>query len=134
MNSNNKEDILSFVEFMGLMKKTNTGFEFTILQDSSGKHTGCMQQTSMRRDNFERFDHRIIHDALNREINVLLWNCTGVALINELVKLCMGCEAISWMERLAACAELFRFMIFIQTENRMTFACLLRTKLRIINL
>ena len=97
MNSNNKEDILSFVELMELVKKSNMRFEFTVLQDSSGKFTGCMWQTSMTIDNFERFGHCRSLDALKRKINVLLWNCIGVALINELSKSCMGCEEISCM-------------------------------------
>ena len=43
---------------------------------------------------------------------MLLWNYTGVALIKELGKLCMGYEAFTCMEWLSAHAELVRFMNF----------------------
>ena len=64
--SNNKQDMLSFVEFMELVKKANIGFEFTMLQDSSGKYTGFMWQTSVMRNNFERFSYCTSLNALKR--------------------------------------------------------------------
>ena len=109
--------MLSFVEFMELVKKANIGFEFTMLQDSSGKCNGCMWKTSIMRDYFEIFGHYVSLDDVKRELNALLWNYTGVALINELGKLCMGCEAITCTERLAVCAELVRFMIFYSNRK-----------------
>ena len=42
INSENKEDTLSFLQLMELVKKHNIGFEFTMLQDNYGMHTGCM--------------------------------------------------------------------------------------------
>ena len=98
MNYKNEQEIPSFVEFMELVKIANIGFEFTMLKDSSGKHTGYVQKTSMMRYNFERFGNCTSLDALIREINALLWNHMVVSLINELIKLCMGCEVIMCMK------------------------------------
>ena len=66
MNSENKEEILSFVGFMELVEKHNIGFEFTMFQDSSRKCTGCTWQTSIIRDHFERFGHYTSLDALKK--------------------------------------------------------------------
>ena len=89
MNCSNEEGMLSFVEHIELVKKANMSFDFTMLQDSSGKCTGHMWQTSMMSDNFEMIGHCIIIDPLKREINLLLWNHTGVDLLDKLVKSCI---------------------------------------------
>ena len=45
----------TFQEYIKLLKQANQGFQYELLQDSSGKCTGCLWQTAVMRDNFDRF-------------------------------------------------------------------------------
>ena len=45
--NNKTSEIVTFIEFMDLLEKSNKGFKHTMLQDNNGNHTGCAWQTSI---------------------------------------------------------------------------------------
>ena len=95
--NNSSDDMTKFVEFMELLSQANKGFKHVMLTESKCTHTGCLWQTVVMRDNFERFGRL---DASKREINMLLWNHKAATLINEVGMMCLGCKGILCTERL----------------------------------
>ena len=70
MNDDNCEDsMITFKEYMLSLKIHNDGFAVTFLQSDKGRLTGCIWQTAIMRDNFERFGGYISMDAMMRPIN-----------------------------------------------------------------
>ena len=100
MNDKTSE-IATFIEFMKLIKKSNKGFKYTMLQDSNSNHTGNIWQISIMCNNFNYFGYWISIDTLKRDINVFLWNYIAMPMINEIcdimtVNQLYSCEGI-WM-------------------------------------
>ena len=74
MNQSPSDNALAtFQEYMKLLKQGNQGFEYLLVQDSSGKCTGCLWQTAIMRDNFDRFVGFISIDVMKRGLNTFLW-------------------------------------------------------------
>ena len=70
MNEKSGEDTFcTFFEYMQLMKQNNKGFQYQFLENNVGRITGCVWQTAVMRDNFERFGGYICIDAMKRHIN-----------------------------------------------------------------
>ena len=88
-----------FEDFLELLSKTNKGFVYELLVDDSGKCNGCLWQTTVMRDNMERFGSFLGIDAMKRGINSLLWPYVLIALYNELEQVCLGAEGIVVTER-----------------------------------
>ena len=84
---------------MRFLHDANEGFEYELLLDSSGTCTGCIWQTAIMRDNFDRFGEFVSIDAMKRGLNKLLWSCVFVIMYNEMEQVCVGCEGIIFSER-----------------------------------
>ena len=84
---------------MNGLQKTNKGFICTMLHDSDGKYTGCIWQTTIMWDNFERFGNYVSVDMQHRDINTCLWPYTSTTMLNELGKACLGCEGLVCREK-----------------------------------
>ena len=95
------------------LQQNNNGFSVTFLQDSNGRYTGCIWQTAIMRDNFERFGTFISIDAMKRGLNKLLWPYMSICMYNELNTICVACEAIICSER----EEAYRAMIDFVVDN-----------------
>lgn len=115
MNSGREEDddevMLTFSEFMEDLKKTERGFKYVILSDSSGRCTGCIWQTATMRENFERFGSFASLDCMKRGINKFLWPYVALSMYNEMEKLCLGCEGIICAERVEAYKAMIDFLL-----------------------
>lgn len=109
-NEPDEDAIVTFKEYMDLLKKSNKGFRYELFHDSNGKCTGCVWQTTTMRDNFERFGGFIALDAMKRELNSLLWPYMAISMYNELGMICLGCEAIVITERKEAYKGLINFV------------------------
>jgi len=94
-----EKSFFTFTEFMRLMKKNHKGFEYRLLSNLKGEYTGCIWQTSVMRENFERFGGFISIDAMKRAINTNCWPYVSITMYNELERVCLGCEAILTSER-----------------------------------
>ena len=87
--------------------------------DTSGKPTGCVWQTAIMRDNFERFGGFVAIDAMKRELNTLLWPYMAITMYNELNMICLGCEAIVISERKEAYKALLNFICDEKYSSRL---------------
>lgn len=118
-NDPNEDAIVTFKEYMDLLKKSNKGFLYELFHDTRGKCTGCVWQTSIMRDNFERFGGFIALDAMKREINSLLWPYMAITMYNELEMICLACEAIVITERKEAYKALINFVCDEKHSSRL---------------
>ena len=96
-------------KIFGILEKLgrNDGFTYNISYDNSGKVTGIVWMTSIMRSNLERYSSSICLDAMKRKTNVHLWPYMAIALVDELGRVCVGCEALCIQER----HEAYQFVI-----------------------
>ena len=112
MNEKSGEDTFcTFFEYMQLMKQNNKGFQYQFLENNVGTITGCVWQTAVMRDNFERFGGYICIDAMKRHINTLDWPYISVVMNNELNNVCVACEAILFAERIEGYKSIINFIL-----------------------
>ena len=97
-NDPNEDAIITFQEHMELLKQSNKDFFCQFFNDTTGKCTGCVYQTSTMRDNLEMFGVFAVLDAMKRELNSLLWPHVTIAMHDELSMICLGCKAIAASE------------------------------------
>ena len=101
----------TFVEYMELIAENNKGFQYQFLQNNLGTITGCVWQTAVMRDNFDRFGAYICIDAMKRQINTLDWLYISVVMTNELNNVCVACEAILYTERIEGYKSIIQFIL-----------------------
>ena len=68
-DSESEHCFFTFAEYMGVLRDCSIGFDYQLLTDSNGRHTGCVWQISTMKDNFDRFSGYLSIDALKRGIN-----------------------------------------------------------------
>ena len=107
----NEDSMVTFTEYMEILREHNSGFRYVLLQDKSGKYTGCLWQTATMRDSFERFGGFISIDAMKRGINKFLWPYVAITMYNEMESICVGCEGIICTEREEAYRALIDFVL-----------------------
>lgn len=101
----------TFAEYMQTLKDCNSGFDYQLLTDMNGRYTGCIWQTSIMKDNFDRFGGYLSIDAMKRGINKLLWPYMSIAMFNEINCVCVACEAIICSEREEAYHAMIQFVL-----------------------
>jgi len=113
MNDDNCEDsILTFQEYMLSLEATNKGFTVTFLKSAeTGRLTGCIWQTAIMRDNFERFGGFLSMDVMLRPINEMEWPYMSISMYNELNSVCVACEGIVCGERVEAYKAMVDFVL-----------------------
>ena len=109
-NDPNEDAFITCEECLELLKQSNKGFRCQLLNDTTGKCTGCVWQTSTMRDNFERFGGFVVLGAMKRELNYLLWPHMEITMQDELNMIYLVCEAILMSERKEACKALISFV------------------------
>ena len=103
--------MVSLKECMELLVAKAKVFACEIFTDSRGNVTGFRCQTSIMRDNFERFGSFLSMHAIKRGINQWLWPHLSITLHNDMNKECVGCEAIVFLERNDAYKSLIELCI-----------------------
>ena len=83
-DDNNVDTIVTFQEYMLSLECQNEGFVVTNLRSNQGRITGCIWQTAIMRDNFERFGGFISMDAMKRNLTNLDWPYMSICMYNEL--------------------------------------------------
>ena len=89
-----EESFVMLREYMKLLHDTNKGFEYELFLDSSGTCTGCIWQTDIMRDNFDKFGGSFSIDAIKTGLNKLMWPYVSVTIYNDTEKVFVGCEVI----------------------------------------
>ena len=119
MNDDNCQDsMITFKEYMLNLKDQNEGFAVTFLKSDKNRLTGCIWQTAIMRDNFERFGGYISMDAMMRPINDMKWPYVSISMFNELNSVCVGCEGIVCGERVEAYNAMLNFVL--ENTNKRT--------------
>jgi hypothetical protein len=90
---------MTLTEILEQMTLLNAGFKYQMFQGSNGKITGCIWQTAVMRDNFERFGNFVCVDSMKRELNTYAWPYMAISMYNEMDLVCVGCEGIMCSER-----------------------------------
>ena len=113
MNDDKCEDsILTFQEYMLSLEATNKDFLVTLLKSAeTGRLTGCIWQTVIMRDNFERFGGFLSMDAMLHPINEMEWPYISISMYNELNSVCVACEGIVCGERVEAYKAMIDFVL-----------------------
>ena len=115
-DDNNMDTIVTFQEYMLSLQHQNKGFSVTFLRSNQGRITGCIWQTAIMRDNFERFGGFISMDAMKRNLTSLDWPYMSISMYNELNSVCLACEGIVCGERVEAYSAMVQFVI--QNNNK----------------
>ncbi|KAL7525422.1 hypothetical protein ACHAWF_002523, partial [Thalassiosira exigua] len=113
-NMDKEASILSFIEYLDLIKSRATGFVYE-LATSSNAHTslndhstpatpkkkllGVLWQTATMRRNFELFGSYLALDMMKKGMSSLLWMYLAVAMYDESKRICIGCEGMLIGER-----------------------------------
>ncbi|KAL7544230.1 hypothetical protein ACHAWF_016691 [Thalassiosira exigua] len=113
-NMDKEASILSFIEYLDLIKSRATGFVYE-LATSSNAHTslndhsapatpkkkllGVLWQTATMRKNFELFGSYLALDMMKKGMSSLLWMYLAVAMYDESKRICIGCEGMLIGER-----------------------------------
>ena len=111
-----EEAIMSFIEYLELIKCRAKGFTYKLAEDTSGKEkklVGVVWMTATMRRNFELFGGYISLDMMKRGINTLLWPYCAVVMYDEHKQICVACEGILCGER----EDTYRFMARFLAEN-----------------
>ena len=110
-DSESEHCFFTFAEYMEALRDSNVGFDYQLLADSNGRHTGCIWQTSTMKDNFDRFGGFLSIDAMKRGINKLLWPYMSITMYNEINCVCVACEAITCTEREESYNAMIQFVL-----------------------
>ena len=98
-----EEALFSFIDYLQLISARAKGFFHKFAYETSNngqqKIVGVMWQTATMRRNFELFGDFIGLDMMKRGLNKLLWPYAGVAMYDEMRKLCIACEGVLCGER-----------------------------------
>ena len=89
--------VFQFVDYLKLIQARAKGFAFKLAEDTSGKKKkllGVLWMTATMRRNFELYGDYISLDMMKRGLNTLLWPYIGVAMYDNMKKLCIACEGI----------------------------------------
>ena len=112
MNDDNGTDtIITFQEYMLSLERQNDGFVVSFLRSNQGRITGCIWQTVIMCDNFERFGGFISMDAMKRNLTNLDWSYMSISKYNDLNSVCLACEGIVCGERIEAYNAMVQFVI-----------------------
>ncbi|EJK50475.1 hypothetical protein THAOC_30532, partial [Thalassiosira oceanica] len=91
-----REDaVFQFVDYLKLIQARAKGFSFKLAEDTSGKKKtllGVLWMTATMRRNFELYGDYISLDMMKRGLNTLLWPYIGVAMYDNMKKVCLACE------------------------------------------
>ena len=88
---NSEEAVFQFVDYLELIQARAKGFTFKLAEDTSGKKSkllGVLWMTATMRRNFELYGDYISLDMMKRGLNTLLWPYIGVAMYDNMRKLC----------------------------------------------
>ena len=111
------EVIFSFIDYLQLISYRAKGFVYKLAYDESTigqkKVVGVIWQTATMRRDFELFGDFISLDMMKRGINKLLWPYVGVAMYDEMRKLCVACEGVVCGER----SDMYRFVAEFLAES-----------------
>ena len=110
-NPDNRTSIVTFVEYLNLLRSSTKGFVCDLAIDEHGNTNGVVWQTATVRDNFERFGGFISLDTMKQANDKWLWPYMSVAMYNKMRMLCLGCEGIMCGERADAYEFMSRFLI-----------------------
>ena len=72
---------------------------FYLVREVQKELMGLLWMTATMRRNYELFGSFICMDMMKRAINTLLWPYTAVTMLDEMKKICVGCEGIVCGER-----------------------------------
>ena len=97
----NEDNLTSenFRLFLELLSSKAKGFTYKIAAGSDNIINGVVWMTATMRSNFERFGSYICLDSMKRELNKHLWPYFAITMVNDLNKVCVGCEALLLGER-----------------------------------
>ena len=119
MNDDNDTDtMVTFHEYMLSLELQNKGFSVTFLKSNQGRITGCIWQTAIMRDNFERFGGFISMDAMKRHLTDIDWPYMSISMHNELNSVCLACEGIVCGERVEAYNAMVQFVLRHNTKRK----------------
>ena len=90
---------MKFQDYLQLLASKAKGFQYRVAIDSHGIINGVVWMTASMRSNFERFGTYLSLDSMKRKLNTLHWPYFAITLMNELNKVCVGCEALLISER-----------------------------------
>ena len=107
----NVDTIVTFQEYMLSLQSQNEGFSVTFLRSNQGCITGCIWQTAIMRDNFERFGGFKNMDTMKRHLTNLDWPYVSIFMYNELNSVCLACEGIVCRERVEAYNAMVQFIL-----------------------
>ena len=102
----------NFHLFLQLISQKVKGFTYQLATDSQNKCNGVIWMTASMRSNYERFGSYISLDCMKRELNKSIWPYFAISMINDVNKVCVGCEALLIGER----DEAYKF-ILLATEK-----------------
>ncbi|KAL7528115.1 hypothetical protein ACHAWF_002442, partial [Thalassiosira exigua] len=96
-NMDKEASILSFIEYLDLIKSHTTGFVYELATSmnanfSSGtskKLLGVLWQTTTMRRNFERFGSSLDLDMMKKEMSSLLWMYLAISMYDESKRICI---------------------------------------------
>ena len=112
MNDDDHTDtIVTFQEYMLSLESQNDGFSVTFLKSNQGRITGCIWQTAIMRDNFERFGGFLSMDTMKRNLTDIDWPYMAISMYNELNSVCLACEGIVCGERVEAYNAMLQFVL-----------------------
>ena len=117
-DDNNVDTIVTFQEYMLNLESQNRGFAVSFLRSNQGRITGCIWQTAIMRDNFERFGGFVSMDAMKRNLTNLDWPYMSISMYNELNSVCLACEGIVCGERVEAYRAMVEFVIQHNNKRR----------------
>ncbi len=92
------------------LESQNNGFSVTFLRSNQGRITGCIWQTAIMRDNFERFGGFLSMDTMKRNLTDIDWPYMAISMYNELNSVCLACEGIVCGERVKAYNAMLQFV------------------------
>ncbi|KAL7525688.1 hypothetical protein ACHAXR_001115, partial [Thalassiosira sp. AJA248-18] len=100
--SNPEEAILSFIDYLELIKSHAKGFVYRLASEDvsvSGrakrkKLLGVLWQTATMRRNFELFGGYLCLDMMMRGLNTLAWPYVAATMFDDAMKLVLACEGI----------------------------------------
>lgn len=114
--NNNADSILSFTEYLEVIKSKAKGFCYDLARDNTMKHKpliGILWQTATMHRNYELFGGYLCLDMMKRGINKLLWPYAAVAMYDDQRQVCIACEGILQGEQV----EMYKFIANFLGKN-----------------
>lgn len=94
MEDSDEARLLCFSDYMRIIGSKAKGFTYRFATDDDGVCNGVVWMTATMRSNFERFGSYVSLDAMKRGLHKLNWPYIAITMLNDLKKVCVGCESI----------------------------------------